>query len=81
MTSASNSKKIYVSQWSVLPPFFVFTMQDGKIAIMYAASNGLRDLVQILFPTTKPIASLPNWSVDGIIDTMKYTFFKYMVYI
>lgn len=39
---------------------------------MIVAALGDRELVEILFPRTKPIASLPNWSVDGIIDTMKY---------
>ncbi|OQU79518.1 hypothetical protein SORBI_3008G155800 [Sorghum bicolor] len=51
---------------------------NGKIAIMYAANKRLRDLVQILFPHTKPITSLPNWSIDGIIDTMTSTSFKSM---
>ncbi|CAL4905366.1 unnamed protein product [Urochloa decumbens] len=44
----------------------------GENPLMQAARNGRRDLVEILFPQTKPIASLPNWSVDGIIATMKY---------
>ncbi|KAF8733381.1 hypothetical protein HU200_014988 [Digitaria exilis] len=47
-------------------------MQHGRIPIMIVAALGDRELVEILFPRTKPIASLPNWSVDGIIDTMKY---------
>lgn len=52
--------------------------ESGNIAIMYAANHRLRDLVEILFPQTKPIASLPNWSVGGIIDTMRSTSFKSM---
>ncbi|CAL4898071.1 unnamed protein product [Urochloa decumbens] len=40
--------------------------------IMYAAKKGRRDLVEILFPHTKPIASVPNWSIDGIISTMEH---------
>jgi hypothetical protein len=51
---------------------FVFTMQFGEIPIMHAAREGQRDLVEVIFPHTKPIASLPNWSVDGIITTVKY---------
>lgn len=39
---------------------------------MIAAALDHHELVEILFPRTKPIASLPKWSVDGIIDTMKY---------
>ncbi|TVU00350.1 hypothetical protein EJB05_54245 [Eragrostis curvula] len=44
----------------------------GRIPIMYAAGSGHRELVEILFPRTKPIPSVPNWSVDGIIGTVKY---------
>ncbi|CAN6338846.1 unnamed protein product [Urochloa humidicola] len=44
----------------------------GENPIMQAARDRRRDLVEILFPQTKPIASLPSWSVDGIIATMKY---------
>jgi hypothetical protein len=47
-------------------------MQLGKNAIVYAAEGGLRDIVEILFPCTKPIASLPDWSVDGIINAKKH---------
>ncbi|CAN6361708.1 unnamed protein product [Urochloa humidicola] len=48
----------------------------GENPIMCAASAGRHDLVEILFPYTKPIASVPNWSVDGIINTMNSTSFK-----
>jgi hypothetical protein len=51
---------------------FVFTTQLGEIPIIHAAREGNRDLVKLIFPHTKPIASLPNWSVDGIITTVKY---------
>ena len=51
---------------------FFFTMQDGKLPIMWAAGHGHRELVEILFPRTKPIASMIDWSVDGIIRAMKY---------
>ncbi|TVU06186.1 hypothetical protein EJB05_49385, partial [Eragrostis curvula] len=47
-------------------------VEHGRIPIMIAAAREDHELVEILFPRTKPIASLPNWSVDGIIDTMKY---------
>ncbi|WVZ91143.1 LOW QUALITY PROTEIN: hypothetical protein U9M48_037348 [Paspalum notatum var. saurae] len=50
----------------------------GKNAIMVAADKGLRDVVEILFPWTKPIAYVPNWSVDGIIIFMKSEFFNDM---
>ncbi|TVU06249.1 hypothetical protein EJB05_49451 [Eragrostis curvula] len=50
----------------------VYEEVHGRIPIMIAAAREDHELVEILFPRTKPIASLPNWSVDGIIDTMKY---------
>uniref|UniRef100_A0A0D9XB94 Uncharacterized protein n=1 Tax=Leersia perrieri TaxID=77586 RepID=A0A0D9XB94_9ORYZ len=36
-----------------------------------AAHRGRRDIVELLFPLTKPISTLPNWSVDGIISHVK----------
>ncbi|KAK3136931.1 hypothetical protein QOZ80_5BG0445240 [Eleusine coracana subsp. coracana] len=39
---------------------------------MLAAAHEHRELVGILFPRTKPIPSLPDWSVEGIVRTMKY---------
>jgi hypothetical protein len=51
---------------------FVFTMQDGKFPIMLAAAHEHHELVEILFPRTKPIPSLIDWSVDGIIRYIKY---------
>ncbi|TVU49275.1 hypothetical protein EJB05_00579 [Eragrostis curvula] len=45
---------------------------DGRFPIMAAADHEQRELVEILFPMTKQIQSLPDWSVDGIIRTMKY---------
>ncbi|RCV19373.1 hypothetical protein SETIT_3G378600v2 [Setaria italica] len=44
----------------------------GEIPIMHAAHEGRRDLVKVIFPHTKPISSLPNWNVDGIITTIKH---------
>ncbi|CAL5092563.1 unnamed protein product [Urochloa decumbens] len=45
---------------------------DGKFPIMLAAAHEQRELVNILLPWTKPIPSIPDWSIDGIIRTMKY---------
>jgi len=33
----------------------------------YAADCGLRELVEIVFPRTRTIPFLPDWSIDGII--------------
>ncbi|KAF8733375.1 hypothetical protein HU200_014982 [Digitaria exilis] len=51
-------------------------MQYGKIPIMDAAVNGQRELVEILFPVTRPIPSVPDWSVDGIIRGIKHLHFE-----
>ncbi|PNT62622.1 hypothetical protein BRADI_4g06000v3 [Brachypodium distachyon] len=45
--------------------------QHGEIPIKKAAARGKRELVELLFPKTKPIPSVPDWSVDGIIATMQ----------
>ncbi|CAM0949105.1 unnamed protein product [Alopecurus aequalis] len=44
--------------------------QHGAIPIERAAVHGRRDLVEVLFPRTKPIPSLPDWTVDGIMRTV-----------
>jgi len=46
-------------------------MQYGKFPIILAAAHERRKLVEILLPRTNPIPSMPDWSVDGIINTMK----------
>ncbi|CAN6356868.1 unnamed protein product [Urochloa humidicola] len=46
--------------------------EDGKVPIMWAGGHGNRELVEILFPRTKPIPSIPDWSVDGILRATKY---------
>ncbi|CAN6343666.1 unnamed protein product [Urochloa humidicola] len=46
--------------------------RNGIFPIMLAAVHEHRELVEILFPQTKPIPTVPDWSVDGIIRTMKY---------
>ncbi|XP_066354012.1 uncharacterized protein [Miscanthus floridulus] len=43
----------------------------GKFPIILAAAHEPRKLVEILLPRTNPISSMPDWSVDGIINTMK----------
>ncbi|KAK1626398.1 hypothetical protein QYE76_000713 [Lolium multiflorum] len=41
----------------------------GITPIEQAATHDRRELVEVLFPRTRPIPSLPDWSVDGIIRT------------
>ncbi|CAO1948547.1 unnamed protein product [Urochloa humidicola] len=46
--------------------------EDGRFPVMLAAAHEHHELVEILFPRTNPIPSMRDWSVDGIIRTMKY---------
>jgi hypothetical protein len=50
---------------------FAIVMQYGRFPIMQAAAHGRREIVEILLPRTNPIPYLPDWSVGGIISTMK----------
>ncbi|KAL6637449.1 hypothetical protein ACP70R_025021 [Stipagrostis hirtigluma subsp. patula] len=43
----------------------------GRMPIELAAVCGTREDVEILFPSTSPIPTLTNWSVDAIISHMK----------
>uniref|UniRef100_A0ACD5YJR2 Uncharacterized protein n=1 Tax=Avena sativa TaxID=4498 RepID=A0ACD5YJR2_AVESA len=43
----------------------------GRTPIEVAAFQGSRETVEILFPVTSPIPTLPDWSVDGIISHVK----------
>ncbi|CAM0949900.1 unnamed protein product [Alopecurus aequalis] len=45
--------------------------QHGDVPIKRAAARGLREIVELLLPRTNPISSVPDWSVDGIITTMR----------
>ncbi|VAI38128.1 unnamed protein product [Triticum turgidum subsp. durum] len=44
----------------------------GSTPIEVAASTGSRDMVEMLFPLTSPISTLPDWSIDGIISHGKH---------
>ncbi|XP_044947802.1 uncharacterized protein LOC123397239 [Hordeum vulgare subsp. vulgare] len=43
----------------------------GSTPIEVAASKGSRDMVEMLFPLTSPISTLPGWSIYGIISHVK----------
>ncbi|VAH95742.1 unnamed protein product [Triticum turgidum subsp. durum] len=45
--------------------------QCGTTPIEIVADSGRRELVEILFPYTKPIQCVPIWSIDGIITHVK----------
>ncbi|CAN6348362.1 unnamed protein product [Urochloa humidicola] len=50
---------------------------EGSVKpIVVAAVHDRRDLVEVLFPWTKPIACVPDWSVDGLMINVKYMFVK-----
>ncbi|WVZ91131.1 hypothetical protein U9M48_037341 [Paspalum notatum var. saurae] len=50
--------------------------KDGTFPIMKAAAKEHRELVEILFPLTRQIPTVPAWSIDGIIRTMKHLRFQ-----
>jgi hypothetical protein len=51
---------------------FLLLLQFGAITpIEFAASEGRRDMVEMLFPLTSPIPTLLKWSIDGIISHVK----------
>uniref|UniRef100_A0A8I6XGT0 Uncharacterized protein n=1 Tax=Hordeum vulgare subsp. vulgare TaxID=112509 RepID=A0A8I6XGT0_HORVV len=43
----------------------------GAMPIQIAASCGRRKHVDLLFPLTSPIRTIPNWTVDGILANAK----------
>ncbi|PON73436.1 N-terminal acetyltransferase A, auxiliary subunit [Trema orientale] len=44
------------------------TDEDGTKPILVAAARGNREAVEILFPLTSKIESIPKWTVDGILE-------------
>lgn len=45
--------------------------QDGQKPIQVAAARGNREAVEVLFPLTSAINSVPEWTVDGILEYMQ----------
>nr|XP_040255879.1 ankyrin repeat and SOCS box protein 2 isoform X3 [Aegilops tauschii subsp. strangulata] len=44
----------------------------GRLPVEHAARRDCREEVEMLFPLTFPIPTIPNWSVDGIILHAKF---------
>ncbi|XP_021773189.1 ankyrin-1-like [Chenopodium quinoa] len=47
------------------------TDEDGQKPVQVAATRGNRNAVEILLPLTTPVQSIPNWTIDGIIQYMQ----------
>ncbi|XP_031268814.1 serine/threonine-protein phosphatase 6 regulatory ankyrin repeat subunit C isoform X1 [Pistacia vera] len=47
------------------------TDEDGQKPIQVAAARGNRGAVEILFPLTSAVNSIPEWTVDGILEYMQ----------
>ncbi|KAK9292321.1 hypothetical protein L1049_020287 [Liquidambar formosana] len=47
------------------------TDEDGQKPIQVAAARGNRRAVEILFPLTSPVQTVPDWTVDGILEYMQ----------
>ncbi|XP_037487518.1 ankyrin-1-like [Triticum dicoccoides] len=43
----------------------------GRLPVEHAARHDCREEVEMLFPLTSPIPTIPNWSIDGIISHAK----------
>ncbi|GJM91554.1 hypothetical protein PR202_ga07936 [Eleusine coracana subsp. coracana] len=43
----------------------------GRLPIELAAINDSREEAEMLFPLTKPIPTVPNWSIDGVVSHAK----------
>lgn len=46
-------------------------LQDGLKPVQVAAARGNKAAVEILLPVTAPIESIPQWSIDGILQHMQ----------
>uniref|UniRef100_A0A453DFM3 Uncharacterized protein n=1 Tax=Aegilops tauschii subsp. strangulata TaxID=200361 RepID=A0A453DFM3_AEGTS len=44
----------------------------GNLPIELAAKRDCMEEVEMLFPLTSPIPTIPNWSIDGIISHAKF---------
>ncbi|KAH7571891.1 hypothetical protein JRO89_XS04G0163400 [Xanthoceras sorbifolium] len=44
---------------------------DGQKPILVAAARGNREVVEILFPLTSKVQTIPEWTVDGILEYMQ----------
>lgn len=42
--------------------------EDGQKPIQVAAARGNRSTVELLYPLTVPIQSIPDWTVDGVLE-------------
>ncbi|KAL7204845.1 hypothetical protein ACSBR2_017870 [Camellia fascicularis] len=47
------------------------TDEDGLKSVQVAAARGNRTAVEILFPLTSQIQTVPEWTVDGILEHMQ----------
>ena len=59
---------------------FPFVAQYGNLPIELAAKRDCMEEVEMLFPLTSPIPSIPNWSIDGIISYEKFESAKPLVH-
>uniref|UniRef100_R7W1C8 40 kDa peptidyl-prolyl cis-trans isomerase n=1 Tax=Aegilops tauschii TaxID=37682 RepID=R7W1C8_AEGTA len=53
----------------------------GRLPIEHAGRRDCMEQVEMLFPLTSPIPSIPNWSIDGIISYEKFESAKPLLYL
>ncbi|XP_044982194.1 ankyrin-3-like isoform X3 [Hordeum vulgare subsp. vulgare] len=61
----------YYGKDSVMKVLLEHHADCGAMPIQIAASCGRRKHVDLLFPLTSPIRTIPNWTVDGILANAK----------
>lgn len=61
----------------ILPLLF---LQDGNKPIQLAATSGSRAAVEALLAVTPRIQSVPEWSVDGVIEFMQSEYRREQVF-
>ena len=49
----------------------MFLASQGEKPIQVAAARGNRQATEILFPLTSKVETIPNWTVDGILEYMQ----------
>ncbi|XP_078148581.1 uncharacterized protein LOC144544036 [Carex rostrata] len=50
--------------------------ESGRLPIEVAAMRGKSEVVEILFPVTSPIPTMPDWSIKGLLSHVTSEKFK-----
>lgn len=70
-TSSCNCSKQYTSVNIWNKTWHLGASQDGVKPIQVAAARGFVGAVEILFPLTSKVDTIPTWTVSGILEHMQ----------